>query len=1047
MNSSATDIIVDINESDISTFQSYDTVEIKKQKEAVVNYSSSDSSNILNTSTLCLEMSHSFFNDSNNSDLVKSNNIPESSETEKKINIVSVENVDNILTAKLNEKKYCELYSNDSVKRCNKNDVLPLKETKKYSQNVNQIVTFNECSNIPNTSFCKLGLDISKSACAPVMAFDLPTSQSTDIAPLDTVSPTSYTDIKALALPVSSCTAIEIETLCTDHATPRGDNKALGLHSSPSLLDFVPTTSCADIMYMDIPKAHSPDISVLDIVPATSCTDGMNVDSPVSLAADIPVQVIVPETACDEISDSSSLKKLGTLNLPTPSSSNTNKNRMPDIKKSRKRKCIQELPKLKKEHIDFISDDECYDKLNVAQGEDFSSGSSDLWSGKESDNMSSSNSENDPKHTKPTNKRKKLQKKRNIDKPLEGTVQFKKRKVENKRKIRRMKREKGDSYETSSGKLVEKKTLKANPCEPTKCPRNCFEITEERRQSIFDYFWNLNSQRKKDWLVQCALRVPVNRPKKGVIDSKRKFTYEYYINEGEGRRQVCQKFILKTLDIGQNYLLYTIGNVQEGLSQAESRKKSSNPKYDESVIASAKHYIESLPYLPSHYCRKKSSKLYLPQEYKNTTNLYRLYKKKCEENQENYLGERKFKDFFKTEYNNVTVHVPKKDKCKICTKYENDHNENKVNMDSEIIKAHIEEKEATYERFKCHQSLHLIDKETIVSSFDLQKVLNTPHGDNILLYYTRKFTVFNFTIYESSTQNGFCYTWGECDGKRGAKEIGSCIYKYLQNVDERGIKKVIFYCDCCSGQNRNKTILSIFKGFLTVSKNIEVIQINYLLPGHSYMPVDSMHSVIEREVRKIIVWSPTQWSSYIESARKNPRPYNVNVLEFTDFIDWDTVTQECFSNCTKELNTSKIRIATMKKKDVNTFTTKHSMKPDATTHEIKLFDNYFKPKGKGVIKGKGKGKGKGKLKEKDTAPSASNETLEIKLKKEFQQLKPLYKKRLAISEIKYKDLTKLCNDGVIPSRYHGDFTNLPYAKKIQDTLNQTDEDDSSVDSV
>ncbi|XP_039745849.1 uncharacterized protein LOC120623698 [Pararge aegeria] len=685
LNSSATDIIVDINESDISTFQSYDTVEIKKQKEAVVNYSSSDSSNILNTSTLCLEMSHSFFNDSNNSDLVKSNNIPESSETEKKINIVSVENVDNILTAKLNEKKYCELYSNDSVKRCNKNDVLPLKETKKYSQNVNQIVTFNECSNIPNTSFCKLGLDISKSACAPVMAFDLPTSQSTDIAPLDTVSPTSYTDIKALALPVSSCTAIEIETLCTDHATPRGDNKALGLHSSPSLLDFVPTTSCADIMYMDIPKAHSPDISVLDIVPATSCTDGMNVDSPVSLAADIPVQVIVPETACDEISDSSSLKKLGTLNLPTPSSSNTNKNRMPDIKKSRKRKCIQELPKLKKEHIDFISDDECYDKLNVAQGEDFSSGSSDLWSGKESDNMSSSNSENDPKHTKPTNKRKKLQKKRNIDKPLEGTVQFKKRKVENKRKIRRMKREKGDSYETSSGKLVEKKTLKANPCEPTKCPRNCFEITEERRQSIFDYFWNLNSQRKKDWLVQCALRVPVNRPKKGVIDSKRKFTYEYYINEGEGRRQ--------------------------------------------------------------------------------------------------------------------------------------------------------------------------------------------------------------------------------------------------------------------------------------------------------------------------------------------------------------------------ELNTSKIRIATMKKKDVNTFTTKHSMKPDATTHEIKLFDNYFKPKGKGVIKGKGKGKGKGKLKEKDTAPSASNETLEIKLKKEFQQLKPLYKKRLAISEIKYKDLTKLCNDGVIPSRYHGDFTNLPYAKKIQDTLNQTDEDDSSVDSV
>lgn len=423
-----------------------------------------------------------------------------------------------------------------------------------------------------------------------------------------------------------------------------------------------------------------------------------------------------------------------------------------------------------------------------------------------------------------------------------------------------------------------------------------------------------------------------------------------------------------------------------------------------------------------------------------------MYQRFCKEKQEDYLGERKFKDLFKSENDNISVHVPKKDKCKFCTKTENNLNQTKTKEDSETIKAHVEEKDATYERFECHQKLHLIDKDTIVSSFDLQKVLNTPHGDNILLYYSRKYTVYNFTVYECSTRNGFCYTWGECNGKRGAKEIGTCIYKYLQNVDDRGIKKVIFYCDCCSGQNRNR-FFSIFKGFLTVSKNIETIQINYLLPGHSYMPVDSMHSVIEREVRKLVVWSPTQWPSYIESARKNPCPYKVFTLEHGDFIDWDPLTQECFPPSTKNLHVSKIRIATMKKKDVKSIKTKHSMKPDAITCEVKLDVKDLDPNGKDITKEKGKGKGKGKKKGEgkkttDEASNSSADTFETRLKKTFQNLKPLYKKRLQISQVKYKDLKKICDDGVIPSRCHGDFMNLPYAANVRDTLNQSDEEDS-----
>lgn len=93
-------------------------------------------------------MSHSFFNDSNNSNLDKCK-ITESSTTGTKIKIVSVEKVD-VLTAKLNGSKYCELYSNSSIERCDKNDSLPLKKTN--SQKVNQMITFDESSNLHHSA-------------------------------------------------------------------------------------------------------------------------------------------------------------------------------------------------------------------------------------------------------------------------------------------------------------------------------------------------------------------------------------------------------------------------------------------------------------------------------------------------------------------------------------------------------------------------------------------------------------------------------------------------------------------------------------------------------------------------------------------------------------------------------------------------------------------------------------------------------------------------------------------------------------------------------
>lgn len=120
--------------------------------------------------------------------------------------------------------------------------------------------------------------------------------------------------------------------------------------------------------------------------------------------------------------------------------------------------------------------------------------------------------------------------------------------------------------------------------------------------------------------------------------------------------------------------------------------------------------------------------------------------------------------------------------------------------------------------------------------FDLQKVLNTPQGQNMNLYYSHKYSMLNLTIYESGSQNALAYLWGETTGACGCNEIVTCVYKYLLDLDEKLIyKPVSFFFDSCSGQNKNRAMLAMIHS--TKFKYIEEVKITFLLPSHTYMPV------------------------------------------------------------------------------------------------------------------------------------------------------------------------------------------------------------------
>lgn len=162
--------------------------------------------------------------------------------------------------------------------------------------------------------------------------------------------------------------------------------------------------------------------------------------------------------------------------------------------------------------------------------------------------------------------------------------------------------------------------------------------------------------------------------------------------------------------------------------------------------------------------------------------------------------------------------------------------------------------------------------------------------------------MYNYSIYESVTRRGYCFVWGESDAKRGSNETATCLHHIKKVDDEKLAKHVILYCDCCSGQNRNRTVIAMIRYFLMNSSHVEKVDVKFLLPGHTYMPADSIHSTIEHFIRRRMIWAPSEWPTVIRLARCDPEPYNVISMTHDKFNDWSIVQKAVVPNILRDSN-------------------------------------------------------------------------------------------------------------------------------------------------
>jgi len=234
-------------------------------------------------------------------------------------------------------------------------------------------------------------------------------------------------------------------------------------------------------------------------------------------------------------------------------------------------------------------------------------------------------------------------------------------------------------------KMKWKKTISAKEKKLSKIPKivdctNCkfkcsLKFDEHYRIKLCLYFWTLEYNRQKDYILSCVTRAPVKRHVSEQVRKAKEFSkmYTFSLNSSEKVR-VCKQFFLKTLAISHG----PVDKAFEGLGSANGMfikndnrgKTHATNKTPSDVIYEIKSHIEKFPTIESHYCRATTKRKYLDPTL-SIAKMYELYLQDCKSREldsKYFICLTVYRNIFCENYN-LDFYKPKKDQCLQCEIY------------------------------------------------------------------------------------------------------------------------------------------------------------------------------------------------------------------------------------------------------------------------------------------------------------------------------------------------------------------------------------------
>lgn len=286
-------------------------------------------------------------------------------------------------------------------------------------------------------------------------------------------------------------------------------------------------------------------------------------------------------------------------------------------------------------------------------------------------------------------------------------------------------------------------------------------------------------------------------------------------------------------------------------------------------------FLSSLATVPSHYCRASRGDTKFLEPGTTMTALYDEYVNNANEAGNRIVSYPIFSRVFHE--GNYSVFVPRKDQCDVCISAKHG-----AISEDELLE-HTQQKTKARDCKKADKVLAEKNPQISCWTMDMQAVMLSPKTQASCMYYKTKLQLHNFTLFCLDTHEGYCYAWDECNGDLSSDMFAWLQYQHFKEFLEknRAITTLIIWSDGCGYQNRNATLSNMYI-YLAKEMKITIIQ-KYLIPGHTKMECDSMHSMIERKITGPI-YCPRDYVVLMQAARRNPNPYHVKQLDFNHFM-------------------------------------------------------------------------------------------------------------------------------------------------------------------
>ncbi|CAH2089734.1 unnamed protein product [Euphydryas editha] len=201
-----------------------------------------------------------------------------------------------------------------------------------------------------------------------------------------------------------------------------------------------------------------------------------------------------------------------------------------------------------------------------------------------------------------------------------------------------------------------------------------------------------------------------------------------------------------------------------------------------------------------------------------------------------------------------------------------------------LKKLHLLKVEKTYEiRRKEKQKAQ--EGKTMCVTFDFMQNLPLHHIRTSDVFFSRQPSwLYVFGIYNVGKNQVVLNSYLETEGKKGQKDVVTLLLRYFSTHGIHSDKLVLISDGCC-GQDNNYVMVYFLYCLVHALKLFKSIKYIFSIRGHTYLPNDQDFSLIRNKKKKMTAEVPDDWNDLMETVRKNPSPFIVEKIKYTELMN------------------------------------------------------------------------------------------------------------------------------------------------------------------